>query len=627
MIQGLTKFGVLGFSFPALLVAGVVATETRSLFYWPACLLLGVAGVFMVLHGRWRLRSAPADICIVTTLGFASYLVWRDFHSPVISYAREDLFLVLGCGVTYALSATAMSDARLRIAVLWIMAALVIGNLAVSFIHISGHWRFHILPSYLRTIDSHRIGGFFNNPNHLAAFLYMAALLFLGMAILGGLHKGWRLLLGILTLACVLAVPLTVSRGALIGLGAGVSVLTLLSLWLLRRARPHLFLKSVFAVVVFLALAAFSLFSVFSERLDLRFVDGTRWDRDPRTVIWKAALAQYHMNPEMGAGGRMFYSGCITYRSPDSAPWMKDALFAHNEYLQMLADYGWIGLTLAILFVLAHLGNGWRYLRWFVRERLPSKGILPEKNLGFAVGSLAALCALLVHACFEFHFHVPAIALPAAFLFGIMANPGIENPARKPLRLPLVRPLWKLALIASGAWMAWGACTVGRADYCLERAVLSPVKPDADLTRILWLTKGLEIDPLNDALWYDRGLARKEAAAGKTDVLARPILKLAASDLEAARGLNSTDMFMALDLADVYDGLNATEDAERCLRDALRLAPLFMEPRLSVAVHYHRQGRYSEAEQGYLWASDATAGRDDQWIGLYKQLLQDALPR
>jgi O-antigen ligase len=80
--------------------------------------------------------------------------------------------------------------------------------------------------------------------------------------------------------------------------------------------------------------------------------------------------------------------------------------YAHNEYLQVLAELGAIGgvLLAAFLFVV---------IRSVHRSR-SSTGAL-------AAGVLAGIAALVVHAGFDFVWHVPAIPLFAAALIGLAA--------------------------------------------------------------------------------------------------------------------------------------------------------------------------------------------------------------
>ncbi len=87
--------------------------------------------------------------------------------------------------------------------------------------------------------DATRIYSFFGNPNLLAAYLLPA--LPLGVAVAGqSQHGGPRLLAGTIALLALIGVPLTLSRGALLGLATEILMgAILLALWLgYRRALP-----------------------------------------------------------------------------------------------------------------------------------------------------------------------------------------------------------------------------------------------------------------------------------------------------------------------------------------------------------------------------------------------------
>jgi Tfp pilus assembly protein PilF len=63
------------------------------------------------------------------------------------------------------------------------------------------------------------------------------------------------------------------------------------------------------------------------------------------------------------------------------------------------------------------------------------------------------------------------------------------------------------------------------------------------------------------------------------------------------------------------------------IQRALTLAPLYEEPRLALALFYHRQREFQKAEEAYLWASKASAANARgtvTWLAAYRQLLMDA---
>ena len=624
MLSKILKVLTIVFFLLGLLVVGTLATETRLLFFWPGCALLGVAALCMLASGGWRLSYTPSDICMGLALLFGLFMLLRGFTSPVMVYAREDVFILLGCAVVYMISATAMSDARLRIVVLWIFVLLTVGNLVVGFIHFSGRWNFHIVPTFMRSFgEGARIGGFYNNSNHLAAFLGMMTLLFTGIAVFGRLSVGSRLLLTFLSLASALGIALSVSRGALLGLCAGGLVLGLLSVVLLWKAYPHLFFKLFAGVAVLGLMGGFMLFQVFAYQMHTRLMkSGTESfaEGDPRPFIWMAALQQQG-NPLWGAGSRVFYDGCIRFRTPDT-PMIQEALFVHNDWLQLLSEYGLIGVGLLCLVLLAHFLNGIKFIRWFITERFPRTGALSSRNLGFVAGAFAALVGTLVHAAVEFQFHVAATALTAAFLLGVLANPGIIAVTKRPKRIPGVRPLLKLTLLGAGVWMIYGTFVFGRAEYYLEMAERQKVEEDMGLSTIVSLSKAIEIDPQNARSWFERGQTRYRSAMMNPPAVAKSLLTRSVTDLEQARRLNPFSMYYALALMDAYDAVGRYDEALQCAKAGLLLAPLYATPRVALGQHYQRQGRFEEAEQAYLWARETKGVGGDSWSRQYRNLLR-----
>lgn len=610
-----------------LLATGVLGTETRLLFFWPGAVVLGVAGLAAGLRWRWRLKFMPSEVCLGTALLFGGYLFIRQVTSPVAVHAREDMFILLACAVTYLLTVTVMSHHRGRMLAVWVLVALTVCNLAMGFVHFSGAWTRHIVPGYMRSFGESRIGGFFNNSNHLATFLMMMTLLCAAMTMFGRGSAVRKLVLAFVSLSSAIGIALTVSRGAMVGLATGGCVLAVLSVLVLWATQRHMVGKVLAGVGVLAVLGGLVLYGVFSEQLQARLGGHGFADGDPRPFIWRAALAQHAVHPWFGAGARMFYEGCITFRTPDSPPWMKDAMFAHNEWIQVLADYGWVGLLLAVLLIGAHFWQARRYLRWFSAERFPRTATLTSDGLALTLGALAASVAALVHGLLEFHLHVPATALALAFLMGCLANPGFSPETQPSLRIPGVRVLSKLALIAAGGGLIYGFVIFGRADYLAEKADREGKDEESLPARLDYYTQALALDPANARTWYARGSARLEAASGKPQALYQSLLKRAVEDLEQAHRLNPYSMFPALALADAYDALGQQEKAMTAIRAARAAAPTFAAPRLALALHLHRNQRWAEAEAAYLWTSDAEAGKSDEWFPLYQQMLRDAVAR
>jgi len=409
------------------------------------------------------------------------------------------------------------------------------------------------------------------------------------------------------------------------GLAAGGVIFFLMSLGIVWQTQRQFFWSLAGGGLVVALLGGAVLWKVNEEYLKGREMTSPMAN-DVRFEIWKAALAQHAQSPVIGTGSRMFYEGSIQYRSTELSGSAGEALFAHNEYLQMLADYGWVGLGLLVLVLLTHLWNGVAFLRWFVTHRFLQTGRLLSNNLALCLGALTAVIAMMVHAFFEFQFHVAIPALTAALLLGLLANPGIEATEKRGAKLPSVRLLSKLLLMGASGLLLSGPWLHGRSDYHLARAEIAQVQ-GVDFERLQHLNAAVDADPSNAEAHYQRGLALLDKLTADQRSPEHPVLKRATVDLEQAVALNRFHYLYALALADAYDAVGRYEEALHQIQHAIALAPLHEESRMALAVHWHRLGDFVQAEQAYLWAGEAPAWNEEgtsRWIDNYRLLLQHA---
>jgi len=606
-----------------LLIAGVLGTETRLLFFWPGAVLLGLAGLVASLRWRLRVLFPPSDLCLGAITLFVGYIVGRAVMSPVAAYAREDLFLLAGAWVTYMLTVTAASHPRWRVALMGVLLTLVVGNLVIGFIHLSGNWEYHLVPHFIRESAEGRIGGFFANPNHLGAFFTMVLFLAAGGLCFGRGGATLKLCLGFLMVSMMIGVALTASRGALFGLVSGGVIFSLLALGVVWQTQRHLFWSLLGGGAVLAVLGGGILWKVNEEYLRGREVTSPMAN-DVRLEIWRAALTQHAQSPLVGGGARMFYHGSIQYRSEDMPAYAGEAQFAHNEYLQMLADYGWIGFGLLALVVLLHVWNGLAFLVWFTEHRFLQTGRVLSNNLALCLGALAALTAMLVHAIFEFQFHVAIPVLTAALLLGLLANPGFEGSERRPLKIPPVRILTKLLLTAASIWLLAGPWLYGRSDYHLARAEIAEAQKN-EFEQLQQLNAAVQTDPTHPEARYERGLALLTKLKVDQSLPDHPVLRRATEDLEKAVALNPYHYLYALTLAYGYDLQGRHDEALKQIQHGITLAPLYEESRMALALHWHRLGEFDKAEQAYLWAAESKAMNEEgsrRWIDNYRLMLQ-----
>ena len=119
-----------------------------------------------------------------------------------------------------------------------------------------------------------------------------------------------------------------------------------------------------------------------------------------RSHAGTVALRIAGQHPLAGVGPR---HATLAWAGPGSRTFV--ARYAHDEYLQVLAELGAIGLALLVGLLAALALQVWRARRWVASP-------------GLWAGIAAALVAAAVHGGFDFLWHVPAVVLVCAALAG-----------------------------------------------------------------------------------------------------------------------------------------------------------------------------------------------------------------
>ncbi len=138
--------------------------------------------------------------------------------------------------------------------------------------------------------------------------------------------------------------------------------------------------------------------------------------------MWKAALRQYHLAPLTGTGSGTYLFYGREFRSPLI---QNDPMHVHNDYLELLAEYGLIGAVLYGAFLGVHLFSGLAGLRKMVREQIRLGTPRLSHDLALNIGALAAIAALLLHSVVDFNMHIPANALLVALCLAYWRARGV----------------------------------------------------------------------------------------------------------------------------------------------------------------------------------------------------------
>jgi O-antigen ligase len=269
--------------------------------------------------------------------------------------------------------------------------------------------------------------GTYVNSNHYSCFLQMVLpfpLVLTAIALRRGTRRTGSLKRTVLACAlsgCAALIFLgalySMSRMGLAAIGASLLVLVFLipmARFSLRKSPARaIYISAAVAAVAIILLLFVSTPGALLERI------ANRGGQEPLTVdarvqIWRETLP-------MAADYRIFGSGLGTYASVfqkyrASAPeYLVD--FAHNDYLQLLAELGVIGFAIAVASALTILVQIVRAMR----------GGPTTAHRLVAAACAAALVALMLDCSVDFDFYIPANAMLASWVAGVGTAIGISR--------------------------------------------------------------------------------------------------------------------------------------------------------------------------------------------------------
>ena len=398
-------------------------------------------------------------------LGFVVYTFIHYFLSPYEYLTRMELFQVCLFALIYFIAANNVNRGRERTIVISIL--LLLATLEAMY----GIWQgFTQSDAVLNMVRpraySSRASGTYVCPNHLAGFLEM--ILGFALARLAIYQPPERdsiesqvlnkVMVGYALLAILAGILFSLSRGGWFSTIIGIIVFLV---W--NGVRYRFSWRPVAIGAAALCVFGLLLFSVpqaryhFGLMLTAKDPENATILRDTslngRTPMWAATWRIIQDNPIFGTGAGTWQWVHPKYRE-SYTPFHAD--YAHNDILQMTADYGVVGFALAAI----TLGCFF----WQAR-RLTVESVTSEQR-AFAVGAVVGISILLVHSWFDFNLHIPANGLLFCTILGLVAGMQVpEGPwSPKPMK-PAVRYLLGcglLIVIAVGAFFVWPAAQAVR---------------------------------------------------------------------------------------------------------------------------------------------------------------------
>lgn len=247
--------------------------------------------------------------------------------------------------------------------------------------------------------------GSFVSRNNFAAWIELAAAVPLGLLFTGTIGKDKRLL--IVTAVGLMGIALVVSgsRGGLVAFIAEIIFLLFLT-FMTRRGNTAL--KVALAGLLLLAVIGGSFFVGGESSLSrLSETEAATELTTNRSHIWSVTGKVIAEHMPFGTGFGAFGAA---YSRFDNNSGLERVEQAHNDYLQVLADAGLVGLILGLAFLFLLFRTGYAAVRTG-----------NDYRRGLAIGAAAGIFAVLVHSIFDFVLHTTAISLMFLTLIAVLA--------------------------------------------------------------------------------------------------------------------------------------------------------------------------------------------------------------
>ena len=389
--------------------------------WWKAVLVCSVFGVCVLavieVALRGSIRVNPWSP-VLPLLAFAA-LAYVQSRTGISADSFQTRFLALQLlaltaflALLYRYAATEQRMRSLAYAVIGIaVVSAIFGTLRLTTQHETGF----LLP----LLKPNQGFAQFINKNHFAYLVETAIGLVIGLSFAERSKQNLPYLAFLAPLW--VALVLSNSRGGILAMLIQVVIATML---LLRGARLRIALAAVLVAVI----AAGTLW-VGGDRLVNSFTPGgsepalsaanTR-ENASRGEIWRATMKLFAAHPLLGAGLGGYW---IAITSEHDASGVLVPQEAHNDYLELLASGGVIGLAIGVWFAVT-------VVRLAQRNLWSSSGFIRALPLGAVLG----LAGVAVHSLFDFGLHLLGNAVVFLTLI-MMATTQIE--ARKVVDLNL----------------------------------------------------------------------------------------------------------------------------------------------------------------------------------------------
>ena len=433
------------------------------------------------------------------------YFVGRACLSPVWDLGVEDLMLIVSAGILYLIAGyavTGKSGILLRQGLAWVVVVLLLLHVGAAAMQLNGGEGYSAAYYFTGVGRSspENVTGMYSYYGSFANFAVIAGLLCLSLGVWGRLSVMLRVMMCLLGAVALALALWSQSRSAAISLIPALGVFGVLLLVSLvqhstrvrRRASMVVGSLSVCGLLAGGVAAAW----VFQNRAHNEQLSGVDalFDSGARVHYWAMAADQWADFPIVGAGSRSFSYESFRYWSPNLGTHEANPEFVHNEYLQLLADYGLVGLLLILVLLGWHFYRGGKQVR-SLAVKMGEGGLKRGSNaMALAIAGISGMTAMAVHITFDFRTHLLANLLllvccavwilpVAKSTVSLSGGPGVKVSKMGSLVLGLVLLAAGLGAVGLGGQQLWAGLPLIKNKMAKEDGAWQP----ATVNRDVWI--------------------------------------------------------------------------------------------------------------------------------------------
>ena len=344
--------------------------------------------------------SALLLLRIVQSVAFTGQDGDRMSLSMDVEATRQTLTIIFFLAFAFVAAANFLAT---RERLLWLANVLTVFGALLAAFALVQHFTWNGRIYWLRLSDQTVFVPFVNH-NHFAG--YMAMIVPMPLALMVQVVRGQaRLLYGFAAALMGTAAIVSNSRSGVISLAASIVLMMILN----KRSWRFLIAGVGLAMIAgVLWIGASGVVEHFGEAVDQLVHSGT--PDVGRATIWQGTLSMIRAHPILGVGLGAYVTIYPTY---ENAPSLLRINYAHNDYLQILAEGGIVGGIIAVWFIAVILSRMYR-------------GIASRNPLaaGMSLAAGAGIVAVLIQSLSDTDLQIPSNALLFLVLSAVVSCAG-----------------------------------------------------------------------------------------------------------------------------------------------------------------------------------------------------------